>query len=158
MFKPMRRIAQQLSDERSIEVLKQNTSGVLALLDENDYPYTVPLSYVYHDHKIYFHSAKFGHKINAIHHYSKASFCIIDQDDVKPEELTTYYRSVIAFGKVRLLKDDEKYDAIQLLGMHYYKNETFVNEEIERFKDAFEMIEFDIEHITGKEAKELIIK
>ena len=33
------------------------TAGTLALLGDNDYPYAVPISYVYHDGKLYFHSA-----------------------------------------------------------------------------------------------------
>ncbi|WP_245858091.1 pyridoxamine 5'-phosphate oxidase family protein [Massilicoli timonensis] len=36
----------------------KGTSSALALLGDNDYPYAVPISYVYDDGKIYFHSAK----------------------------------------------------------------------------------------------------
>jgi len=155
MFRKMRRINQQLSTSQTVDILQRNTAGTLALLDEQGFPYAVPLSYVYHDGKIYFHSAKAGHKIDAIKHHNKASFCVIDQDDVKPEELTTYYRSVIAFGNVRLLESEEKYKAIQLLGLKYINDSMFIKKEIECFKDAFEVIELDIIHITGKEAKEL---
>ena len=97
-FRPMRRNRQQLSEEESIEILQKATSGVLALLGDNGYPYAVPISYVYADGKIYFHSALSGHKVDAIRSCDKASFCVIEQDDVQPKKYTTFFRSVIAFG------------------------------------------------------------
>lgn len=80
-------------------------SGVLSLLDESGYPYGVPISYVYDDNKLYFHSALNGHKIDAIRHSDKASFTIICKDEVHPETFTTYFRSVICFGHLRIIDD-----------------------------------------------------
>ena len=62
MFRGMRRKRQLLSKKDSIAVLEKGTSGVLSLLGDNGYPYGVPISYVYADNKIFFHSAKDGHK------------------------------------------------------------------------------------------------
>ena len=56
--------------------------------------------------KIYFHSAKSGHKIDAVSQNPRASFCVIDQDQIVPEEYTTYFRSVIVFGTIRILHDE----------------------------------------------------
>lgn len=66
MFREMRRKKQLLSKRESIDVLSRGTAGVLALLGDDDYPYAVPISYVYDNSKIYFHGAKAGHKIDAI--------------------------------------------------------------------------------------------
>lgn len=49
---------QELSRQEIADILHKGTSGVLALLGDNDYPYAVPISYVYDDGKIYFHGAK----------------------------------------------------------------------------------------------------
>ena len=49
MFREMRRQKQVLSLEENIQVLSRGTSGVLAVSGDDDYPYAVPLSYVYHD-------------------------------------------------------------------------------------------------------------
>ena len=76
MFREMRRKKQQLSESECSNIFARGTSGVLAILGDEGYPYAVPLSYVYDDHKIYFHSAKAGHKIDAIRSCSKASFCV----------------------------------------------------------------------------------
>ena len=86
MFREMRRKKQALSEKDCAAVLNRGTSGVLALLGEEGYPYAVPLSYVYDGEKLYFHSAKSGHKLDAVRSNPKASFCVIDQDQIIPEE------------------------------------------------------------------------
>lgn len=47
MFREMRRAKQQLSRVETESILKNGTSGVLALSGDEGYPYAVPLSYVY---------------------------------------------------------------------------------------------------------------
>ena len=74
MFREMRRTKQEMPRNRCEEVLERGTSGVLAALGDEDYPYAVPLSYVYRDSKIYFHCAKNGHKLDAIAKNNKVSF------------------------------------------------------------------------------------
>ena len=108
MFREMRRSSQQLTMEETQNILQKGTSGVLSLLGDEGYPYGVPLSYVYDGEKLYFHCAKTGHKIDAVHRESKASFCVIDQDLIMPQKYTTYFRSAIAFGKVRILESEQK--------------------------------------------------
>lgn len=158
MFRDMRRNKQQLSLEETVEIFERGTSGTLALLGDEDYPYAVPMSYVYSDGKIYFHSAVSGHKIDAIKKNEKASFCVIDADDVKSEEYTTYFRSAIAFGRIKIVEDDEmKRSAIQTLTEKYAStSEEGIQEEISRGYHRLVMIELAIEHMTGKAAKELV--
>ncbi len=155
----MRRKNQLLGDGESAEILKRGTSGVLALLGDGGYPYAVPLSYVFTGSKIYFHGAKSGHKIDAIRLCPRASFCVIDRDDVRPEEYTTYFRSVIAFGKIRIMDDEAEITAaIERLAEKYHPHGSAAGrkEAIERERQSLCMMEFSIEHLTGKEAKELV--
>ena len=155
MFREMRRKRQQLPNEECIEILEKNTSGVLAVSGDDGYPYAVPLSYVYTDGKIYFHCAKTGHKLDAIRNNPKASFCIIDADNVIPERFTTHFKSVIAFGTARIMEYDEMRPAIELLAEKYSPSVEGKDEEIDGAYSALCMIEFTIEHMTGKEAIEL---
>ena len=158
MFREMRRNKQQLTKETCMELLKQGTSGVLAVLGDEGYPYTVPLSYVCDHDKIYFHSATDGHKVDAVRVHHKASFCVIAKDQVVPEKYTTYYRSVIAFGTIRILENEqEKREAVRKLALRYTPDDSFEKREAEinRFWNSLCMLEFTIEHISGKEAKEL---
>lgn len=159
MFREMRRKRQLLSQEDTQKVLYQGTSGVLAVSGDNDYPYAVPLSYVYDGQKIYFHSAKSGHKLDSISKNPKASFCVIDKDQIVPEEYTTYFRSVIVFGTIRILQDEaEKREAIEKLAAKYAPDDTEENRKraIEREWKPLCMLEMTPEHISGKEAIELV--
>ena len=161
MFRQMRRNKQQLPDNECIEILESGTSGVLAVFGDDDYPYAVPLSYVYTDGKIYFHCAKTGHKLDAIKKHDKVSFCVISQDKIVPERYTTHYKSVIAFGKARILDDDtEIRESIELIAKKYHPTgtEEHRNAEIDGSYNALCMIELKIEHLTGKEARELTQK
>ena len=159
MFREMRRQKQVLSLEENIQVLSRGTSGVLAVSGDDDYPYAVPLSYVYHDNKIFFHCAKTGHKLDSIARNEKVSFCVIDKDQIVPDEYTSYFRSVIAFGKARILEDiAEKRNALKILTERYSPDQ-----EPDRLQEAVEkglqnvcMIELAIEHMSGKEAVELV--
>ena len=158
IFREMRRKIQALSQQETDDILDRGSSGVLAVMGDNDYPYTVPISYVYVDGKIYFHSAKSGHKIDAIMRNEKASFCVIDKDSVIPEEYTTYFRSVIAFGKIKVIEDEkEKKTAIEKLAIKYAPGDTAANRdnEISRDWQNLCMLEMTIDHVTGKEAIEL---
>lgn len=130
MFREMRRKRQALTLQECTAVLQKGTSGVLALSGDNDYPYAVPISYLYEDGRLYFHCARSGHKLDAIRRNPKASFCVIDQDQVVPREYTTYFRSVIAFGTIRILeKDEEKRAALCSIFRHrtaFYGTSAFI--------------------------------
>lgn len=160
LFREMRRKRQQLPQEESIGILQRATSGVLALLGDNGYPYSVPLSYVYSEGRLYFHSAQNGHKVDAIKRCSKASFCVVAQDDVKPEKYTTFFRSVIAFGQVHIIENEaEKLAAAKLIGNKYNPNQSeALQKELDSGLQRMLAIRFDIEHLTGKEAVELTQK
>jgi nitroimidazol reductase NimA-like FMN-containing flavoprotein (pyridoxamine 5'-phosphate oxidase superfamily) len=160
MFRDMRRGRQALPKDECNAVLLRGTSGVLALSGDDGYPYAVPISYVYapEDARIYFHCAKTGHKIDAIARSDKASFCVIDEDQVVPKGFTTYFRSVIAFGRIGVIDDDQKRRlAIERLGRKYFPTETdeALEDEVSRTWQALCMLEMRIEHLSGKEAIEL---
>ena len=158
MFREMRRKKQALPKEDCAAILNRGTSGVLGLAGDNDYPYAVPISYVYDGEKLYFHCAKSGHKLDAICRNPKASFCVIDQDQIVSEEYTTYFRSVIVFGKIRILEEDgEKRAAIEKLALKYAPDDTMENrqEAIEKEWKPLCTLEMIPEHISGKEAIEL---
>ena len=159
MFRKMRRFRQQLTDEETVQILENGKTGILGVIGDDDYPYTVPVNYVYRDGKIYFHGANAGHKYDAMSKNDKVSFCVIDKDDVVAEELTTYFRSVIIFGRVRILTDKtETEEAVRILGLKYYNVPEAVEKEIQRDSKTLCCFEITIEHMTGKEAKELVMQ
>lgn len=170
---PMRRNKQQLSTDECLDILKQGSSGVLAVIDENGFPYAIPLSYAFVDcttlsdssnakdsntiGSIVFHSALNGHKISALHHCSAASFCVIDADKVIPEKFTTAYRSAIAFGQANIVEDDIKRHAyLTLLGEKYSSSagKEAIDQEIESAISRTCIIELKIQVLTGKKGLE----
>ena len=159
MFREMRRKRQALSREEVSSVLYRGTSGVLALSGDDNYPYAVPISYVYDGENIYFHCAKSGHKLDVIQQNEKVSFCVIDQDKIVPDEYTSYFRSVIAFGHVEVITDEkEKLSAVEKLAIKYAPKDTATGRKnaIDREWTQPCMLKMSIDHITGKEAIELI--
>ena len=59
MFRPMRRFRQEMTREACEEILRTAPSGVLSLLDEDGYPYGVPMDHWYcpEDGNLYFTAA-----------------------------------------------------------------------------------------------------
>ncbi len=159
MFREMRRKKQILSLEENIQVLERGTSGVMAVSGDDGYPYAVPLSYVYHDNKIFFHCAKTGHKLDAIAKNEKVSFCVIDKDEIIQNTYTSHFRSVIVFGKARILEDNsEKRKAIEILTVKYSPDmeKSHQMQAIDKDYNNLCMIELTIDHMSGKEAMELV--
>lgn len=153
----MRRFRQELPKPECDAILTAATSGTLALLGDNEYPYAVPISHVYADGKLYFHSAAAGHKVDAIRNHDKASFCVIAADEVRPSEFTTYFRSVIAFGRIRIVEsEEERLRAATLLGERFNPGDAEgLEKEIANGLPRMLVLRLDIEHLSGKEAIEL---
>ena len=155
----MRRFKQQIPEAEAKTILNKATNGVLCLMDYDDSPYGVPMSFIYDgEGSIYFHCALTGRKIDCIKQNPKACFTVIDQDEIHPEEFTTYFRSVIVEGTVSILKDrNQMIEALKLLSTKYSPG-IDCDSEIEKGIDRVSILKLEIDSITGKEAIELTKK
>lgn len=150
VFRKMRRIRQQLPEQECLEVLGSVPRGVLAVLGDDDYPYALPIDFVYEDGSIFFHCAKVGHKIDAIARHDKASFCVMDEGYRKEGEWALNIRSVIAFGRVSVVEDEERaIDKCRKLALRFTTPEE-AEAEIEKARKAVRVLELKVEHMTGK--------
>ncbi len=157
----MRRFRQLLPEEETLDILKNGTNGVLALCGSDGEPYAVPISYVYADGKLYFHGAGVGHKHDIIKENPRASFAVVQQDEIVPEKFTTYFKSVIAFGTIKYAETREEIrHGIELLAKKYSPLETdeAVQAEIAASGKGMRVFVLEIEKITGKQAIELVNK
>ena len=156
MDRKMRRFRQQLSDDEVLQILKNGKVAIIALSGDDDYPYAVPVNYVYKAGYIYLHSARQGHKIDAIKRNPKCSVCIVDKDDIIPKKFTSYFKSIIVFGKASFIED--KAESVEILKLLCDKYSPGIDptEEISKFINNVAIISIKIEKITGKQAKELI--
>lgn len=155
MLRNMRRKGQELPLSESERILDMCTHGVLALCGDDGYPYALPISYVYTRGRLIFHSALTGHKIDAIKRCGKASLCVVASDDVVPLEYTTRYRSVIVFGTLSIISEEErKMEDILLLARKYAPDDSAEHrqEEIIKSWKNFCIIEMSIDCLSGKES------
>ncbi|HEY9575801.1 MAG TPA: pyridoxamine 5'-phosphate oxidase family protein [Lachnospiraceae bacterium] len=151
MFRKMRRFKQELDKETCEKILKEEPRGVLAVLGDEGYPYTVPLDYIYEDGKIYFHGAKVGHKMDAIKKCDKVSFCVYDKGFKKEGDWALNISSVVVFGRIKEIEDREMvFRRVKNLGLKYYPTPESVDEEMKRSAAAVACLELTIEHMTGK--------
>ena len=155
MFRKMRRFKQQLTTEECEKILCIGKRGVLALLGDEDYPYAVPLNYVYDSGCLYFHSAKEGHKLDALKACDKASFNILSEPRLSDDGWSYFFDSVTVFGRLRIVADEmEKTDKLRLLGQKYFPTREMVESDIAKNADRCAVIELKIEHMTGKHVHE----
>ena len=158
MFRELRRKKQLLSEQETLRVLEEGKTGIVGVLGDDGYSYTVPINYVLLEDKIYFHSAKKGHKVDAIAKEPKVSMTVVEKDDVVSREFTTYFRSIQLFGKAYVVEDEaERNVAFRALC------EKFSGADLDRYEEimskeaaAAAIVRIDIEHITGKESMELV--
>ncbi len=153
MFRKMRRFKQQISNEECIGVLKNTKRGVLSLIGDDGYPYGLPIDHWYceDDGKIYFHGAKEGHKIDAIKACDKVSFCVYDDGYRKDGEWALNIKSVIIFGRIKLVEDEEKARVICTeLVRKFTDDEEYLQKELANAFSRVQCLELDPEHMTGK--------
>lgn len=155
MFREMRRHNQQLEHDACERILRAAPRGVLAVLGDDGYPYTVPLNFVYDDGKIYYHSALVGHKIDAITACDKCSFCVMDEGELEPNDWWYHFNSVVAFGHIRVVEDDKtRREALLKLGNKYFPATHDTAADIAHNWNRVALLELTIEHLTGKHVRE----
>ena len=153
MFRKMRRFNQQVTDAECIEILKNTKRGVLSLLGEDGYPYGIPIDHWYceEDGRIYFHGAKEGHKIDAIKACDKASYCVYDEGYRKEGEWALNIKSVVTFGRIRLVEDEDTARKICTeLVRKFTDDQDYLEKELQNAFPRVQCLELIPEHMTGK--------
>lgn len=157
MERKMRRFKQLLTEDNTKEILCSATNGVLSLVNTEGEPYGVPISYAYDGNRhIYFHSAVKGYKIDCIKSDSRCSFCVVDKDQIIPEEFTTYFRSVIVKGTIHISTSPDEIMKGLLLLCEKYSPGINPDAEIAKNVSHVSVLRLDIDSMTGKEAIELV--
>ncbi|MBR2827003.1 MAG: pyridoxamine 5'-phosphate oxidase family protein [Erysipelotrichaceae bacterium] len=157
MFREMLRKKQQLSEAECVEILKTQLRGVLSVIGDNDYPYGFPINHYYceNDGKLYFHGGKKGHKIDAMRRNDKASFCVYDEGFRREGEWALNIRSVIVFGRIGFIEDQEKVCEIaEELCHKFTDDDEYIRNEITHSGPGTLMFALVPEHITGKIVRE----
>ena len=157
MFHEVRRIKQIISKEECYQILEEELRGVLSVVTEDGYPYGMTMNHylLREENRIYFHSSRFGHKMDCIRNNNKCSFTVIQEAERDDANWYLSFKSVVVFGKVHFLEDKKKIAGIsRLLSYKFTKDEDYIDDEIKKYLDATAMFYIEIEHITGKLVKE----
>ncbi len=157
MFRNIVRTKQALPEEECITILKKELRGVLSVLGDNDYPYGMPLNHYFNeeDGKLYFHSGKTGHRIDAIKRHPKASYCVYDEGIRENGNWYLTFKSVIVFGRIEIIEDREKiYDIARKLSRKFTDDEEYIENEVKNSGPGTLMFALVPEHMTGKRVTE----
>ena len=155
MFSPMRRTDRQLSVDEAKRILASGTFGVLALVQSNGYPFAVPLNYVMEGGTLYFHGAAAGAKMRLVREHPQACFTLVESQCVAVNRLDTFFTSVVAYGRARVLEDAGEIRRA-MLGLGRRFSPDLTDEQILRVIDQTSgrlgVIALELEHVTGKRA------
>lgn len=101
------------------DVLDKSEELFLAINDD-EFPYIVPLNFVHKAGKIYIHSSTEGTKLDLIRRDPKVSFSLATEILVDVKKSTTYYKSVCGRGMASIVEDrEEKRLALDSIAMRY---------------------------------------
>ncbi len=150
----MRKQEREIRDDQEIrKILEMGLVCRLGLYD-GQYPYVVPMNYGYRDNRIYFHCAREGRKVDILKINDRVCIEVdVDSRVVKGEQpcrWTMKYRSVIGFGRARIVHNEaEKRAALDVIMAHYGGSGA---EYDEKSLQRTSLIEVVLESITGKQS------
>ena len=154
----MRREDKEIVDKKVMVSIIEKAIICRVAMCWQDEPYVIPMNFGYRDNYIYLHSAREGRKLDILRNNNKV--CIEFDVDVELMQsqvacnTSMKYKSVLAFGKVVILKDvAEKKKALDIIINHYYHhNSPSVFHYPENALGKVIIIKVKIENMTGKES------
>lgn len=154
----MRRSDREITDRNEIiDVMKRCDVCRLALNDEG-YPYILPLNFGMEADEenivLYFHGAEKGRKYELIEKDNRVSFemdcahrLVVDEER---GHCTMEYESVIGRGRVEMVPEEEKHEALRSLMRQYHpENANFDGRAMPRTR----VFKLTVEEMTGKKRK-----
>lgn len=153
----MRRKDREITDRQEIlSILHQCTVGHMAMVDEEGWPYLLPMNYCCEEKdgivRVYLHCAKQGRKLDILKNNDKVCFEVDTGHEMveaaQPCAFTFNYQSVIGFGRAAIVADvEEKVEALKLFMRHQTGREYAMDA---RHSMVVEIIRLDLDRVTGK--------
>ena len=157
----VRRTDKEVKDEATLKKILKTAQYVTLAMSLNDQPYLVSLSCGYDEERncVYFHSAKQGKKLDYMRGNNNVWGQALLDHGYDQGECTHLYASVHFSGKAALIEDpSEKRRAMACMTRQLDKDPEPLIAELgpERLGRAV-IGRVDIEHMTGKKSKEVIL-
>ena len=151
----MRRKDREITDfDEMMKIIAKCDTCRVAMFDET-FPYIVPLNFGtdVEDNQLYlyFHGAKIGKKIDLMRQNKNVSFEIDCEHNIimydERMSCTMGYESVIGYGEVEFLSEEEKMHGLKVLMRHYHEEDFKFNT---KMIGATEVFRIKVLSMTGK--------
>jgi hypothetical protein len=155
MFREIRRKDRLIGKEEGIALLEACEYGVLSVLGDDDYPYGIPVNFVYKDNCIYIHGFLDGHKMDAVKKHPKVCFTAVGGIEVLKDQVSTNYISAVVFGKAEVIPPGVS--AIRETAFAAIMDKYIPGEEertakyIKTHEMNTNLIKIEVEHLTCKQ-------
>ena len=154
MFRELERKQKAISTEECIELLINETRGVLSVLGDDDYPYGMPLNHYYDEESgnLYFHTGDASsHRTDALKKHDKVSFCCYNKGNRTEGEWAYHVKSVIVFGRISFIDDKNRIsDIARKLSLKFTDDEKYIEDEIKADLHRTLLLELKPDYISGK--------
>ncbi len=157
----IRRKDRAITAAEATNILLNGEYGFLATCDADGQNYATPLSYIFLEGKIYFHTAQTGKKLHNIKHNPKVCFTVVGATKpIYDKDFTTYYESVMALGQAEeVTEQDEKYKILYLLAEKYLpEHMDKADKDISASLSRTGVFCIVVEEITGKAKRKSVKK
>lgn len=151
----MRRSDREITDINDMIQVMEKCDVCRLALNDRDYPYILPLNFgmqVDNGHiALYFHGATEGRKYDLITRDNRASFEMDCSHRLVTDEergnCTMEYESIIGRGRLEIVTEEEKYNALCILMAHYHKEDFPFNQAV---MPRTTVLKLTVEQLTGK--------
>ena len=157
MFRKVRKIKNEISVEEAKNLLRNNKRAAFSVNGDDGYPYTIPINFYYDEdeNRIYFHSAKRGHKIDSIRANDKICFTTWNDGYIEDGDWAYHVSCCVVFGRAKLIDDFQiTEEKVRKFALKYYPSPEEAEKEIQAGIKAVQLVSIEIEHISGKRVHE----
>lgn len=108
----LRRADRRMPEAETLALLADGFCGRIATVGPDGWPYCLPLLYVWMEGEVFLHNARApGHLMGNVIHEPRVCFAVDEAGEVFPYgrfecDTALSYRSVIVFGRVRMVEDE----------------------------------------------------
>ena len=116
----MRRHERACNDKTFLTTMLQKAEVMTIAFQAGEFPYVIPVNFVYLDNALYFHCATEGRKLGCLKKTSGTGFSIHELLEIDKEEATSRYTSLYGEGRAALVDNhEEKQAALAALAKKY---------------------------------------
>lgn len=95
-------------DPAWLDAFFQRADEIFVSFSGGDYPYVLPLNFVWLDGRIYLHCGFTGRKLDLLRQDGRVGFAAALDVTIVRERSTTWYKSVSGCGHIRIVEDTEE--------------------------------------------------